>query len=90
MQALDKSIRFLAKVKITQTANLITFTAKEEIVINGGGSYTVFKASGIEDGTSGSWAVHAGSYSLPGGRSLAVPTPILPTGLPKARRGFSL
>ncbi|WP_369802485.1 DUF2345 domain-containing protein [Limnohabitans sp. DM1] len=70
MQALDKSIRFLARVKITQTANRITFTAKEEIVINGGGSFTVLNSAGIEDGTSGSWVTHAGSFSLPGGKRL--------------------
>ncbi|WP_090137926.1 type VI secretion system Vgr family protein [Limnohabitans sp. DM1] len=79
MQALDKSIRFLAKVKITQTANRITFTAKEEIVINGGGSYTVFKASGIEDGTSGSWAVHAPSHRMPRAKSMGVDMAGLPS-----------
>jgi type VI secretion system secreted protein VgrG len=78
MQALDKSIRFLAKVKITQTANRITFTAKEEIVINGGGSYTVFNSAGIEDGTSGAWANHAASHATPKGKSLAVMMPKLP------------
>ncbi|PUE29938.1 hypothetical protein B9Z52_12945 [Limnohabitans sp. Jir72] len=89
MQALDKSIRFLAKVKITQTANRITFTAKEEIVINGGGSYTVFKASGIEDGTTGAWTSNAVSHKMPQGKSLAVVMPRLPTASPQAVRGFS-
>ncbi|WP_090142136.1 type VI secretion system Vgr family protein [Limnohabitans sp. DM1] len=78
MQALDKSIRFLAKVKITQTANRITFTAKEEIVINGGGSFTTFKASGIEDGTSGGWTNHAANHATPKGKSLPVVMPAMP------------
>jgi len=72
MQALDKSIRFLAKVKITQTANRITFTAKEEIVINGGGSFTVLNGQGIQDGTSGAWTNHAASHATPKGKSLPV------------------
>jgi uncharacterized protein (DUF2345 family) len=32
----------------------------------------VFNSSGIEDGTSGSWAAHAGSHSMAGAKSVAV------------------
>jgi type VI secretion system secreted protein VgrG len=72
-KAMDASINLLAKLKITATATSIHIEAKEEVVINGGGSYTVFNSSGIEDGTSGSWAAHAASHSMPGGKSLGVP-----------------
>jgi hypothetical protein len=71
---MDASINLLAKLKITATATSIHIEAKEEVVINGGGSYTVFNSSGIEDGTSGSWAAHAGSHSMNGPKSAAVPT----------------
>lgn len=61
VQALNDSIRLLAKLKISQTANEITITAQERIVINGGGSYANFSAGGIELGTNGSFVVHAAS-----------------------------
>jgi len=44
VQALSDSINLLAKLNITQTANRITINAKEEVVINGGGSYARFAA----------------------------------------------
>jgi type VI secretion system secreted protein VgrG len=78
MQALDKSIRFLAKVKITQTANRITFSAKEEIVINGGGSFTRLNGQGIQDATSGAWTSHAVSHKTPQGKSQPVVMPAMP------------
>lgn len=61
VQALNDSIRLLAKLKISQTANEITITAQERIVINGGGSYANFSAGGIELGTNGGFVVHAAS-----------------------------
>ncbi|WP_230411508.1 DUF2345 domain-containing protein, partial [Collimonas humicola] len=72
VQALTDSINLLAKLNITQTANRITITAKEEVVINGGGSYTKFNASGIEKGTNGAYVAHAASHSLPGPQAMGV------------------
>ncbi|WP_317202578.1 type VI secretion system Vgr family protein [Janthinobacterium sp.] len=66
MQALTDSINILAKLNITQTANRITITAKEEVVINGGGSYTRYNAGGIEHGTNGSWVAHAANHNMSG------------------------
>ena len=80
---MDASINLLAKLKITATATSIHIEAKEEVVINGGGSYTVFNSSGIEDGTSGSWAAHAGSHSMDGAKNKPVTMPDLPMALPK-------
>ncbi|MFS2215049.1 type VI secretion system Vgr family protein [Telluria sp. Tellsp104] len=64
MEALSDSINLLAKLNITQGANTITITAKEEIVINGGGSYAKFTSNGIEHGTNGTFVAHAATHSF--------------------------
>lgn len=66
LQALKTNIELLAKLDIKQTANRIEITAKEEVVINGGGSYVRWGAAGIEEGTHGGWVAHAASHSLSG------------------------
>jgi len=43
---LKDSVNILAKLNITHTANRITITAKEEVVINGGTSFSRWNASG--------------------------------------------
>ncbi|WP_329956084.1 DUF2345 domain-containing protein [Collimonas silvisoli] len=78
LQALQNNINLLAKLNVTQTANRITITAKEEVVFNGGGSYTQWKAGGIETGTSGSWVVHSASKNLTGPKNLPVVMPASP------------
>lgn len=70
LKALTDSIKLLAKLNITQTANRITISAKEEVVINGGGSYARFAAGSLELGTTGSFVAHAATHSLPGGKSV--------------------
>jgi type VI secretion system secreted protein VgrG len=74
VQALSNSIKVLAKLNITQSANRITITAKEEVVINGGGSYAKFSGSSIELGTTGNFIVHAAKHSLPGPQNISVDT----------------
>ena len=64
LQALSDNIKLLAKLDITHTANRITISAKEEVVINGGGSYVKFAGGGIEHGTSGTFVAHAAHHSL--------------------------
>jgi type VI secretion system secreted protein VgrG len=64
VQALSDSIKLLAKLEISQTANRITISAKEEVVINGGGSYAKFTAAGIEHGTNGTFVAHAADHSF--------------------------
>jgi type VI secretion system secreted protein VgrG len=78
IQALTDSINILAKLTITQTANRITISAKEEVVVNGGGSYTKYNAAGIEHGTNGAYVAHAAVHSLPGPKSLPVALPPMP------------
>lgn len=74
--ALKDSVNILAKLNITHTANRITITAKEEVVINGGSSFSRWNASGIVHGTSGTWRQHAGQHHINGGKSEG--TPVLP------------
>jgi type VI secretion system secreted protein VgrG len=64
LQALSDNIKLLAKLEISQTANRITISAKEEVVINGGGSYAKFSAGGIEHGTNGTFIAHAAKHSF--------------------------
>lgn len=71
MQALTNSINILAKLNITQTANRITITAKEEIIINGGGSYVKLNAQGIEHGSNGPFIAHAATHSFIGPKNLS-------------------
>ena len=62
--ALKDSVNILAKLNITHTANRITITAKEEVVINGGTSFSRWNAAGIVHGTRGIWREHAMQHSL--------------------------
>ncbi|WP_442782728.1 type VI secretion system Vgr family protein [Collimonas fungivorans] len=79
VKALKDSINLLAKLNITHTANRITITAKEEVMINGGGSYVKYNAGGIEHGTNGTYVAHAASHSLPGPKNLpfVIPDPTI-------------
>jgi len=73
IRALSDNINLLAKLSITQTANHITITAKEEVVINGGGSYASFNAGGIELGTNGTFIAQAATHSFVGPKNLSTP-----------------
>ncbi|MQA21929.1 type VI secretion system tip protein VgrG [Rugamonas sp. FT103W] len=74
LRALSESINLLAKLNVTQTANRISISAKEEVVINGGGSYVKFNAGGIEQGSNGGFVGHAAKHEFLGGKSLMVPS----------------
>ncbi|OEZ56292.1 type VI secretion system Vgr family protein [Duganella sp. HH105] len=70
VRALSDSVNILAKLKITQTANSINISAKEEVVINGGGSYAKFGGGSIEIGTSGNFVAHAAKHSFIGPKTM--------------------
>lgn len=72
--ALKDSVNILAKLNITHTANRITITAKEEVVINGGTSFSRWNASGIVHGTSGNWVQHAAHHSFEPAKSEGTPS----------------
>lgn len=84
--ALKDSVNILAKLNITHTANRITITAKEEVVINGGSSFSRWNASGIVHGTTGTWRQHAAQHEFVPGKSEG--TPPLPQSV-QLRRGSS-
>jgi type VI secretion system secreted protein VgrG len=73
VKALTDSFNLFAKLNITQTANRIVISAKEDIVINGGGSYAKFSSGGIEHGTNGTFVAHAASHHLDTAKNMAVP-----------------
>lgn len=66
IKALKESINILAKLNIVQVANRITITAKEELLLNGGGSTLRLNAAGIEEATSGRHTVYAVVHSMVG------------------------
>ena len=78
IQTLQNSVNILAKLNITNTANKITITAKEEVFINGGGSFSKWSGSGIEHGTSGKWLQQASSHSASGPANAPGPNMVLP------------
>mgnify|MGYP000214510554 CR=1 FL=1 len=89
IQALKHSIDMVANLDIRHTAENITFTAKQEIVVNAGGSYTRWSTSGIESGTAGIWKVHANQHGMDGPKTLPVVMPTIPKGIPDANDSFS-
>jgi type VI secretion system secreted protein VgrG len=78
-QALEKSIHILSKISITETAENITLTAKEELTINGGGSFSTFKSGSITHGTAGVWDMNAATVAMDGAKSLPVSLMVPPT-----------
>ena len=78
-QALEKSIHILSKISITETAENITFTAKEELTINGGGSFSTFNSGSITHGTAGVWDMNAATIAMDGAKSLPVALMVPPT-----------
>lgn len=72
IQALSNSIKLLAKLEISQEANRITISAREEVVINGGGSYAKFRAGAIEFGTAGSFTAHAATHSFTSAKHMGI------------------
>ncbi|MET3496303.1 type VI secretion system Vgr family protein [Variovorax boronicumulans] len=71
--ALKNAVNVVAKLNIKMEANRIAITATEEVVVNGGSSYTRWNSGGIESGTNGIWREHAATHSMVGPKSLPVP-----------------
>lgn len=70
IRALSDSVNILAKLNITHSADKIVITAKQELVINGGGSYARFNGSGIEQGTVGKFVVHGAEHRFTGAKNI--------------------
>lgn len=83
IRALKDNINVLAKLKVTVTAERITLSAKEEIVIQAAGSSTTYNAGGITHATSGLYTVYAVDFihDAPKSKAAAFPEE------PKAGKG---
>ncbi|CAN7691448.1 MULTISPECIES: type VI secretion system Vgr family protein [Paraburkholderia] len=66
IHALTKTINLLSRLEINLTSDSIHIRAKEQVLIDGGGSFVKFDASGIEHGTSGKFVAHAAVHGMPG------------------------
>lgn len=75
IRALKDNINVLAKLKVTVTAERITLSAKEEIVIQAAGSSTTYNAGGITHATSGLYTAHATDFFYKGAKSQAAAFP---------------
>lgn len=78
LRALQDSIKLLAKLNVTATANRITLSAKEELVVSGGGSATTYNGGGITHRTGAAYTIHAGSYAFIGAQTHAAQFPDAP------------
>lgn len=64
LRALRDSINLLARLGITATADRITLSARQELVISGGGSSTTYGAGGITHRTGAAYVIRTASYAL--------------------------
>lgn len=78
IKALKDSVNVLAKLNVTVSATRITISAKEELVINAGGSRTTYNAGGITHATSGPYKVHSANVDFSGPKSQAGSFPEAP------------
>ena len=75
IKALKDNINLLAKLKVSVTAERITLSAKEELVIQAGGSSTTYNAGGIVHATAGQYTAHATDFIYKGSKSEAAAFP---------------
>ncbi|MFG0411232.1 type VI secretion system Vgr family protein [Pseudomonas sp. FYR_11] len=75
LKALKDNINLLAKLKVSVTAERITLSAKEELVILAGGSSTTYNAGGIVHATAGQYTAHATDFIYKGSKSQAAAFP---------------
>ncbi len=71
VRALKDSINLLANLDITANADRITLTAKTELVIQGGGSATIYNAGGITHATRGPYTAQAANFAYTGAKRQA-------------------
>ncbi|MFK0314405.1 type VI secretion system Vgr family protein [Pseudomonas sp. NPDC090233] len=75
LKALKDNINLLAKLKIAVTAERIVLSAKEELVIQAGGSSTTYNASGILHATAGQYTGHATDFIYESAKSQSAAFP---------------
>ena len=71
IRALSQSVHLLARLEITETAEVIRISATKQLEVSGGGSYGRWNAGGIEFGSSGPLVmrvpklVRSGAHNIP-------------------------
>lgn len=65
-QANDLDLIAEKVVRLLSTTSRIEIHAKDEVLISAGGSFIKISASGITNGTSGTWTAQASMHSMPG------------------------
>ena len=75
LKALKDNINLLAKLKVSVTAERITLSAKEELMIQAGGSSTTYNAGGILHATAGQYTAHATDFIYKASKSQAAAFP---------------
>jgi type VI secretion system secreted protein VgrG len=68
VQAQSDDLDLIAEkvVRLLSTTSRIEIHAKEEVIISAGGSFVKINASGITNGTSGTWTAQASMHTMPG------------------------
>jgi type VI secretion system secreted protein VgrG len=68
VQAQSDDLDLIAEkvVRLLSTTSRIEIHAKEEVMISAGGSFVKINASGITNGTSGTWTAQASMHTMPG------------------------
>ncbi len=68
VQAQSDDLDLIAEkvVRLLSTTSRIEIHAKDEVLISAGGSFVKINASGITNGTSGTWTAQASMHSMPG------------------------
>ncbi|WP_454828861.1 type VI secretion system Vgr family protein [Paraburkholderia xenovorans] len=74
LRALKDSINLLARLNVTVTAEKITISAKQEVEIRGGGSFTRWSNGKIYHGTPGQFEIHSAGRLFTGPDSASPPT----------------
>ena len=68
VQAQSDDLDIIAEkvLRLLSTTSRIEIHAKEEVTISAGGSFVKINASGVTNGTSGTWTAHASMHTMPG------------------------
>lgn len=68
VQAQSNDLDLIAEkvVRLLSTTSRVEIHAKEEVMISAGGSFIKINASGITNGTSGTWTAKASMHTMPG------------------------
>jgi type VI secretion system secreted protein VgrG len=80
VQAQSDDLDLIAEkvVRMLSTTARVEIHAKDEVMISAGGSFIKINASGITNGTSGTWTAQASVHTMPGPTNMPFAMPELP------------